>query len=99
MNEFNHTAVNASEACGFTEEEKRETFNLFNDIVDILTSDANMSQATENIEVLVKETNISTRQLIYALIKAHEFMTHMAFEVINNPEIKDVTPKEIVGNG
>ena len=99
MNEFNHTAVNASEACGFTEEEKRETFNLFNDIVDILTSDTNMSQATENVEVLARETSVSTRQLIYALIKAHEFMIHTAFEALNSPKTKDITPKEIVGNG
>ena len=98
MNEFNHTAVNASEACGFTEEEKQETFNVFDDIVDILISDANMSQATENIEVLVKETNISTRQLIYALIKAHEFMIHMAFEATNSTKTEDITPKEISGN-
>src|SRR3989304_1428119 len=99
MNEFNHTAVNATEACGFSEEEKRDTFDLFDGVVGILTSDVNMSQAVERIEILVKDTNTHIRQLIYAFIKAHEFMTHMAFEVINNPEIKDVTPKEIVGNG
>ena len=99
MNEFSHTAVNASEACGFTEEEKRETFNLFDDIVAILTSDASMSQATENVEVLVRETSANTRQLVYALIKAHEFMIHTAFEALNSPKTKDITPKEIVGNG
>src|SRR3972149_6282535 len=99
MNEFNHTAVNASEACGFTEEEKRETFNLFNDVVDILTSDANTSQAVERIEILVKDTNTHIRQLIYAIIKAHEFMVHITLEAVNNPEMKNVTPTELVGNG
>ena len=99
MNEFNHEAINATEACGFTEEEKRETFNLLDDVVEILCSDANMSQVTEKIEILVKETGASTRQLIYALIKAHEFMVHITLEAVNNPEMKNVTPREIVGNG
>ena len=99
MNEFNHTIVSASEACGFTKEESKETFNLFGKIIDVLLSESNTSEAVEAIEVFIRDTNTNTRQLLYAVIKANEFMLQMVLESTNSAKVGNVVLKEIVGNG
>ena len=99
MNEFNHEKQSASVACGFTEEEKSATFALFDDVSDILTSEMSMSKAVETIETLFKDSDTDVRQLIYALIKAYEFMIYTAAESTNSAKKGAPTITKIVGNG